>query len=977
MLLNCHTYYSLRYGTLSIQQLVDEAISLGHKAVTLTDINNTSAAIDFIAYAKHKGIKPIVGIEFRDQNNLAYIGIAKNKEGFKEINRHLTNHLLYGERLGKRAPEFNHVFIIYPMDRWEPSQLKENEFMGVQVNQRWKLSKHQAYNHKYVVFHPVTFKQTTYTLHRLLRAIANNKLAAHLIPKEVANANEFMPTETELIQLFNTHPKVIASTLQIMASSGIDIDLQTHKNKKTFTGSKEDDQLLLQKLAWDGFYYRYKSSDQEAKKRLNSELETITKLDFAAYFLVTWDIIRYAHNRGFHHVGRGSGANSIAAYCLKITDVDPVELNLYFERFINPYRTSPPDFDIDFSWNERDEVIDYIFKRYGKEHVGLIATYNTFQKKAGIRELGKVFGLPSQEIDSLITNDVTNPLNNNTLAKQVLHWAGLLIGFPNYLGIHAGGIIISEEPLNQYTALQMMPKGFPITHWDMHVAEDMGYHKYDILSQRGLGHIKDTVDLVLKNKKERIDIHDLQKIKQDKKVLTQLRSGDTIGCFYIESPAMRGLLKKLHCASYVDLIAASSIIRPGVASSGMMKQYIERFHNPKDFKYLHPIMQEHLQETFGIMIYQEDVIKIAHHFAGISLAHADILRRAMSGKHRSQKEMDTIKDSFFENSKQKGRSCTLTQEVWRQIASFSGYSFSKAHSASYAAESFQSLYLKAHYPLEFMVAVINNFGGFYSTELYVHEARMADGNIELPCINHSEHLTIIKGSDIYLGLGLIKQLEKKASEETISKRKSGPYNNLLNFIERTDIGVEQLILLIRTGALRSFKLSKPELMWQVYMETNPTGYREEQRRLFGFSQKKWKLPALEMSPLDNQLDEMELLGFSIGSPFESLKNPSKGNVLANELLFHERKEVCITGYYITRKWVRTITKDVMSFGCFTDQKGIFFDTVHFPQELKKYPFRGRGCYLITGKVQSDFGHPVIEIKEMEKLETKSRDKTTP
>jgi len=806
-----------------------------------------------------------------------------------------------------------------------------------------------------------------------LRAIANNTLVAHLSPKDAANPSEFMPTESALIQWFNAYPKVIASTRRIMASSDIDIDLKTHKNKKTFTSSKKDDQLLLKKLAWDGFQHRYKNSTQEARKRLNSELDVITKLDFAAYFLITWDIIRYAQHRGFHHVGRGSGANSIAAYCLKITNVDPIELNLYFERFINPYRTSPPDFDIDFSWDERDEVIDYIFKRHGEQHVGLIATYNTFQKRAGIRELGKAFGLPRQEIDSLIINNTPNPLNNNKLASQVLYWAELLTGLPNYLGIHAGGVIISEEPLNQYTALQMMPKGFPITHWDMHVAEDIGYYKYDILSQRGLGHIKDTVGLVLKNKKEKIDIHDLQKIKQDDKVLKQLKSGNTIGCFYIESPAMRGLLKKLHCASYTDLIAASSIIRPGVASSGMMRQYIERFHNPKGFKYLHSIMEEHLQETFGIMIYQEDVIKIAHHFAGISLAHADILRRAMSGKYRSPKEMDMIKESFFSNCRKKKHSHTLTQEVWRQIASFSGYSFSKAHSASYASESFQSLYLKAHYPLEFMVAVINNFGGFYSTELYVHEARMAGGNIELPCINYSEYLTVIEGKNIYLGLGLIKQLETSTSEKIVNERKNGPYNSLIDFMERTRIGIEQLVLLIRTDAMRRLQSSKPELMWQAYMGTHLSKHKENQIKLFELPRKTWKLPALETNPLDNHFDELELLGFGIDSPFKSLKAPYKSNVLASELLLYEHKEVCITGYYITQKWVRTIQKEIMSFGCFTDPKGVFFDTVHFPKELKKHPFRGRGCYLIKGKVQSEFGHPAIEVREMKKMETKSRE----
>ncbi len=241
----------------------------------------------------------------------------------------------------------------------------------------------------------------------------------------------------------------------------------------------------------------------------------------------------------------------------------------------------------------------------------------------------------------------------------------------------------------------------------------------------------------MRNQSIDVDVHAIQKFKNDPKVKEYLKTGETKGCFYIESPSMRGLLQKLQCDDYTTLVAASSIIRPGVARSGMMREYIYRFHNPDKFEYIHPVMKEQLEETFGVMVYQEDVLKVCHHFAGLDLADADTLRRAMSGKYRSKQEMQRIVDKFFSNCREKGYSDEITKEVWRQIESFAGYSFSKAHSASYAVESFQSLYLKAHFPLEFMVAVINNFGGFYRTWVYVHEAKRYGATIQPPCVNKS------------------------------------------------------------------------------------------------------------------------------------------------------------------------------------------------------------------------------------------------
>jgi DNA-directed DNA polymerase III PolC len=595
----------------------------------------------------------------------------------------------------------------------------------------------------------------------------------------------------------------------VLDSCSIDIDFNSDKTKKVYSASKEDDRVLLEKLALAGMKQRYGTKNKKAKERVVKELKIINDLAFNAYFLITWDIIRYAQSSGFFHVGRGSGGNSIVAFCLRITDVDPIELDLYFERFLNPHRATPPDFDIDFSWKDRDEVIDYIFKRYGREHVCLLGSYVTFQSRAVIRELGKVFGLPKEEIDQL----EGSKLKDDKIQKQIFYYGNLIKNFPNHLSVHAGGMLISDEPIYHYTATELPPKGFYTSQIDMFVAEKINLFKLDILSQRGLGHIKETLELVRENKNISIDIHDIEKFKTDKKVAAQIRNADTIGCFYIESPGMRQLLKKLRCDDYITLVAASSIIRPGVSQSGMMKQYIYRFHHPDKFEYLHPEMEELLKETYGVMVYQEDVIKVAHHFAGVDMAEADVLRRAMSGKYRGHKQFEQIREKFFRLCKEKEYPDEITNEVWRQIESFGGYSFSKAHSASFAVESYQSLFLKTYHPMEFMVAVINNFGGFYSRELYFHELKKTGAVIHLPCVNQSQYLTAITGADVYMGFIHVQGLEEVLILQMIDERnKHGNYEHLQDFIERIKQGIEQLNILIRIGAFRFTGKNKKELL---------------------------------------------------------------------------------------------------------------------------------------------------------------------
>lgn len=970
MYLNCHSYYSFKYGTLSVTQLLEQAQQLKVDAFVLTDINNTSGCLEFIRESKKYGVRPIVGIDFRTRARQHYIGIAKNNEGFLELNQHLSAYLSDQFVLSAQAPMFYNSYVIYPYGSIHPKQLREHEYIGVKIQELNKLifSECRSHLNKLVVLLPVTFRnKKDFNAHRLLRAIDNNTLLSKLSVLEQTNENELFYEEIKLLQLYEDYPQLAINTRRIIDSCSIQFEFGKSKNKNTFTGSIAEDQELMRKECFEGLLYRYTNPDSSIRERLEKELQAIFDMQFTSYFLINWDMLKYARSRGYFYVGRGSGANSLAAYCLKITDVDPVDLDLYFERFINPYRINPPDFDIDFSWKDRDDITRYLFERYGTAHTALLATYNTFQYNSVIRELGKVFGLPKGEMDELVETKASKQ-TPDSITHLIFNYSAYLQDFPSHLSIHAGGILISEKPINCYTATSMPPKGYPLTQFSMLESEDIGLYKFDILSQRGLGHIKDTIEVVKKNRGIDIDIHQIAAFKEDEKIKELLRSGKTMGCFYVESPAMRMLLKKLQTDTYLGLVAASSIIRPGVAQSGMMREYILRHRDPNRRTYIHPKMEELMKETYGIMVYQEDVIKVAHSFAGLSLAQADVMRRGMSGKFRSREEFQKAKESFFNNCKEKGYTGELTKEVWRQIESFAGYSFSKGHSASYAVESYQSLYLKAYFPKEFMVGVINNFGGFYRTENYIHEAKMSGATILAPCINNSEQLTSIQQDAIYLGFIHLAELEKNTIELMLMERaKNGLFLHLENFMSRVNIAVEQLRILIRMGAFRFTGKTKKELLWEIHRILGSQKKTNPSHELFEVKKRDYTLPELHHNVYDDALDEIEILGFPLCSPFTLLKEKPATALNVQQLLEQVGKQVSIVGCYVVHKVTRTIKGDSMAFGTFLDVNGYFFDTTHFPTVFSQFPFTGKGCYKIEGKIVEEFGFPSIEVTGMKKL----------
>ena len=969
MYLNCHSYHSLRYGTIPLNELVQQAKECNVKAMALTDINTVTGIYDFIKQCKAVDIKPLVGIEFRQDNRLLFIGLAKNKDGIGEMCRLLTKHNFDKTPLPIYAPNFNNVFVIYPIENI-PVILKENEFIGMRHEQLLKLFKSEWKTkiQKTVIFHPVTFRtKKEFNLHKILRAIDTNIILSKLTTDDYCKTTEVMLPLEDILVKYKDYPEIIKNTERLIEDCNFEFSFKTPRNKMFYTKSKYGDKLLLENLAQEGLIRRYGKNNKEAHARVLKELKVIDDLNFSGYFLITWDIIRYSNSRGFMHVGRGSGANSIVSYCLGITDICPIELDLYFERFLNSSRKSPPDFDIDWSWQERDYILDYIFKRFDPNHVAFCGTIAEFKYRSIFREVGKVFGLPKEELDLLAKSPMSSH-DSNSVVKLVEEYGMMLEKYPNQRSMHSCGIIISEEPITNFTALEMPPKGFPIVQFDMHIAEDIGFEKFDILSQRGLGTIDDTVKLVEKNRGIKVDIKDVSIYKNEAKCNEFLSKGKTLGCFYIESPAMRGLLRRLKCDNYKVLVAASSIIRPGVAQSGMMKEYIFRHNNPDKFEYFHEVFKEQLGETYGVMVYQEDVIKIALHYAGLEPAYGDILRRAISGKSRSLKELNTVKEQFFISCEKKGHPLKLSEEVYRQIESFAGYSFCKAHSASYAVESYQSLYLKVYYGIEFMVSAINNGGGFYRAEIYVHEAKMSGAAIHNPCVNKSFYHTTVYGIDVYLGFMHLKSLNSTLANSIVEEREqNGDYKSLEDFINRIQIGIEGMQTLIFIGAFRFTGKTKNELVLAARLLL--VNFKPENRNLMLLQEpiKEYKLPVLERCDFEDAFDEIEILSFPVScSPFDLLKTKYRGDIMAKDLLIYHKKQVKMLAYLVSTKQVPT-KLGTMYFGTWIDAEGDYFDTAHFANSLVNYPFKGGGCYLLLGIVEVDFHFPTITISKMEKM----------
>ncbi|HEU5304017.1 MAG TPA: DNA polymerase III subunit alpha, partial [Gemmatimonadales bacterium] len=874
--------------------------------------------------------------------------------------------------------------------------------------------------------------------HRLLRAIARNTTLSELPAEVVWPPGAWLCEAGELARHFPDCPEAVRATQEIAerCEYTIPIGRRIVPPRVSDSGTAF---AQLRELTMAGARWRYPELPPELQSRLDLELGIIAQKGFADYFLVVRDIIRH----GPTHCGRGSVANSVVSYCLGITHVDPIRSHLVFERFLNLERRDPPDIDLDFPWDERDKVLAYVFRQYPRLHSAMVANHNCFQSRGALREVAKVHGRPAGEIrevtrripfyedgdrrlpDVMATHPNFRVLNLAANWQEFARVAESLVGIPRHLSVHAGGVVITPTPLTDYVPVERAAKTLdpepdlpvPVIQFEKDGTEDAGLVKIDLLGNRSLAVIRDAIEAVHGNTTHRID-YTSSTAGDDEGARALFRTGQTMGVFYTESPASRLLCAKSRADTFELLVLNTSMIRP--ASNKYIRLYLERLRNRVPYEPLDPCLQDTLLESFGIMVYQEDVVNVCATFAGMSPATGDGLRKALS-KKRPAKHLGAYAEEFFTGAMRLGRDPEAAKRVWEMIMSFAGYSFCKGHSCSYIQVAQHSCALRANHPAEFMAAVLSNGGGFYQPFAYVAEAMRMGLTVLPPDVNASDFRCLGKGREIRIGLQFVKGLSADAVERVLAVRNGmreggnegtvgqgnialhrsvvpslHPFTDILDFRARTGIAPSDLRVLIRVGALDSIAggWTRPMMLWLVDSDGKRGGWeagkQEHTRSRLDrgadvpaapltrfpadcFDDLPSAVPALkEYSPERRRREEYEILGFITDAhPMHLHRDRLRQFRLCPSTALHQHvgRHVLAAGMLTTAKPVHTVKDEPMEFVTFDDGHGLI-EAVLFPQVYRErgHVLFDQGPFIFRGKVEEEFGAVTLTLTHLDRLD---------
>ncbi|MGB0910262.1 MAG: DNA polymerase III subunit alpha [Nitrospirales bacterium] len=999
--LHVHSNYSRMTGVSSLEDLCAMAHAQGAQALALTDTNGLYGVVRFIEIAKRAGLRPLVGAELTHQNHRATL-LAATMTGYTNLcrllsARHCDADFEFIEAISQR----HHGLIVMSddipaMTTWKKRKL-HNLYVeltpGAMMHQAVAFSRRSglppvATNRVHFV-HPEEFQ-----LHRVLTAIDLKTTLSQLSASACCSHNHWLMPPSTLEPHYPHIPHALHNTHRIATQCHTEWDFKSTVHQAFHNQTDPQTFSTLRDKTYEGAKQRYKEISDEVQNRIETELRVIQSKGFAIWFLIVQDIVQQAPRT----CGRGSAAASIVSYCLGITHVDPIRHDLFFERFLNAGRQDPPDIDIDFPWDERDRILDYIFAKYGIRRTAMVSNHNTLGFRAAIREVAKVYGMSSTELSRFIPRLIRQaefhpPPTTRTLdswAKKTCQATGLSEPWPEIivialrlegclrnLGVHCGGVIIAPDEIQRYVPIQISSKGVPIIQWEKDQTEDAGLVKLDILGNRSLAVIRDTLAAVAGQTK-----HCLTKAPWDPLCDTRtqelIRQSNTMGCFYIESPATRLLLRKLWSTMHTTqqsglnvfdyVVMVSSLVRP--AGNAYNRDFVLRAHG-QVHQPVHDLFEEVLCETHGLMVYQEDVTRVAMAVAGFSVEDADQLRKILSKKHK-ERQLQDYKIQFFRGAVASGASQDAINIMWDMIMSFAGYSFCKPHSASYAQVSFQSAYLRAHYPAAFMAAVVNNQGGFYSPFAYLSEARRMRLKILPPDINISHwHYT---GTDNVIRMGFmhIKGIKADYIDHTLNARaKHGPFQSLQNFLARTREELAQTRLLVKAGCFDNIagEVTRPGLLWRLHAHREASGIkRKRTTRLDVLS----ALPIpQDYSPNQKIQHEIELFGF----PFH--KHPLELYAWAFQELHHVsacqmsqyvEQTVTMIGWMITEKSVQTKQHEPMEFVTFEDLTGLY-EATFFPKTYRQFAqlLTNQGPYILEGVVEEEFQTYSLIVKEIRTL----------
>jgi len=978
--IHLHSYFSLFRGCASPEEICSYARRRKFPALGLMDTNNFYGLVRFLNAAEAAGLAPLTGAVIAPEDRELCTALVLNRRGFQRLAELIsglgkidpTESLLRRgwdglallsrdpvllARLRRRSGTNLYAKLVYGQS-FRPLTLEARR-LGIPlcaVNDAWYLEPEDR------------------GLGDLLRAMGENRLLEDLpAGRRLARENRVVSGD-EMARFFSAVPEALQNAWALVEradSSGI---LSRGRGEAAvfprFRGQSEADSFrMLKSLCLQGADRRYPSAHgggpgPEVLRRLNCELNIIREKCFAGYFLVVRDIVA----RCPRTCGRGSSASSIVSYLLGITHVDPLRYNLFFERFLNRERVDPPDIDVDFPWDERETALRYVFERY-RDRAGMVAEHVTFGPRSCLREPAKALGFAEEEIGRLVRAYRRHDFEH--LPPVLLRAARRIRGFPRHLGTHCGGVVITPEPITCYTHVQDSPLGYPVIAWEKDAAEDAGLVKIDLLGNRSLAVLRDTLALVRETARTRTPGRQLSwegfNPLDSRETRKLIASGDTLGIFYIESPATRQLLKKMRRGDYENLIIASSIIRP--AANRYIREFVRRLHGAA-YDPLHPLLEETLRETRGIMVYQEDVSRVAIDVAGFSPGEADRMRKLLTKRPHSLAGAD-FRTRFFRRGKERGVNMAVLEKIWDMMLSFAGYSFCKAHSASYALVSYRLAWLKRFYPLEFLVSVINNGGGYYTRQTYLNECRRLGFAVLAPDVNRSGLLYSVEAGGLRVGLAQLRDVSAGLLQRVVGERERGAYQSAGDFFQRLAPNLPETRILIRSGALDSLEpgLTRPQLFW-IYFRLG-----RNSRMLVHPP-----LPAEvgDYPPALKLLDEIRTLGVVISChPLTLFRRRISRRVQelgfpplisSAEISARRGRRVSLAGLLVTGKEVLTRKKQRMIFVSFEDEHSVY-ETVFFPAAYRRF-FRlleedsGAGLFLVCGTIAEDQGALSVTVERM-------------
>ncbi|HHP50996.1 MAG TPA: DNA polymerase III subunit alpha [Moorella mulderi] len=1026
--LHVHSQYSLLDGAARIEEAVKVARQMGMPALALTDHGVMYGAVEFYKAAWKEGVKPIIGCEVYvaprtrhhreprlDDYQYHLVLLAADEEGYHNLttlvslaflegfyykprvdrellSRHSRGLIVLSGCLAGEIPDLilkGQEEEAYQAAAWYREIFGENFYLEIQdhgLEEERQVNRVLVEMSRRLDIPLVATNDVHYIypqearLHDILLCIQTAKNVDDPDRLRFPNNEFYLKSPEEMAALFAEIPFALKNTLEIAEKCNFHFSLgKLHLPVFPLPEGMESADVYLRHLCEEGLRKRYPQDKGEAKDRLEHELRIIQQMGYAGYFLIVWDIVNYARRKGIPvGPGRGSAAGSLVAYCLGITSVDPLRYNLLFERFLNPERVSMPDIDIDFCFERRDEVIRYVIEKYGEEHVAQITTFGTMAARAAVRDVGRVLGVPLSEVDRLakmvpmgpgITLEVAlkeNPelrqiYQENPRARELLDLARAVEGFPRHASTHAAGLVISQKPLTYYLPLQKTGEAIT-TQYSMQAVEELGLLKLDLLGLRTLTVMEHTRQLVELKGEGCPGIEEVP--LEDEETYALLSRGETCGVFQLESRGMRALLQELKPSRFEDLIALLALYRPGPLGSGMVEDFIKRKHGLTSVEYLHPALEPILRDTYGVILYQEQVMRIASELAGFTLGQADLLRRAM-GKKKPE-ELLALKDRFLKGAQERNVPLETANKIFELMEYFAGYGFNASHSAAYATVAYYTAYLKAHHPAEFMCSLLSSVAENQDKmAVYLAECNRMGIKVLPPDINESgAGFTVVKGA-IRFGLAAVKNVGRAAVEAILAAREAkGPFRSFLDFCRRVDLRVVNRRVvesLINCGAFNSLHPNRRQLL-AITEDCLSLASRDQENRMVG-QLSLWEEDCIKPPPLEDfSLREIlalekDLLGFYLSGhplqPYADLWKNKVTHALAElKEMEEEAEEVVVGGIVSSFRSLVTRRGEVMGVISLEDFTGQM-EVVLFPKVFYQYRSfleEGKQALLIAGRL---------------------------